>query len=265
MGSDAASPMQLAPLGLRTPLARQLRTRQSPPPVVTGRVVLTRALIIGDPAGAGGRLLGAEREASAVAKALYEHHVEFDFLLGNNGTTDADQRWRTSPATLANVLHHLLHEEYQLVHYAGHGTFSTEDPLTGTGWVLADGLLSGTHLTIIERLPPLVVANACHSSRLSTNLPGLADEFMVWACATWSERRARSTTMKARVGSPMSSTPDSSAQVESADSSLSPTLGNAVLAGRRELADHDLPDWDVYQLYGDPSFRFWPDVLGRDS
>ena len=41
------------------------------------------------------------------------------------------------------------------------------------------------------------------------------------------------------------------------------TLGESVLAGRRHLAENDLPDWDVYQLYGDPLFRYWPEPLGR--
>ena len=49
---------------------------------------------------------------------------------------------------------------------------------TESGWALADGLFKASHLAMIERLPPLIVANACHSSRVSTNLPGLADEFM---------------------------------------------------------------------------------------
>ena len=44
---------------------------------------------------------------------------------------------------------------------------------------------------------------------------------------------------------------------------MPPTLGESVLAGRRHLAENDLPDWDVYQLYGDPLFRYWPEPLGR--
>ena len=244
-------------LGLRTPLARQLRTREAPPPNVTGRVVLTRALIIGDPAGGANHLPGAELEALAVASALHDRQITFDFLFGPAGMIDPKQRWRAEPATLAGVLHHLLHEEYQLVHYAGHGTFSSDDPTRGTGWVLADGLLTATHLTIVERLPALVVANACHSSRVSTNLPGLADEFMskgvrhlVGTARTVDDRSAKrfSESFYAKL-----------LRAERGDGGDAPTLGNAVLDGRRALDADTLPDWDVYQLYGDPLFRFWPD------
>jgi len=31
------------------------------------------------------------------------------------------------------------------------------------------------------------------------------------------------------------------------------------------LHDNQLLDWDVYQLYGDPLFRFWPGPLTRPS
>ena len=257
IGSEHESKQR--PLGLRTPLARQLRTRDAPPPGVTGRVVLDRALIIGDPAGGANHLPGAELEALAVANALYERQIAFDFLFGPGGTIDPRQRWRADPATLANVLHRLLHEDYQLVHYAGHGTFSSDDPARGTGWLLADGLLTGTHLTIIDRLPAVVVANACHSSRVSTNLPGLADEFM--------SKGVRNLVGTARTVDDRSAKHFSEAfyatlLAEQGDGREAPTLGNAVLDGRQALDDATLPDWDVYQLYGDPLFRFWPDPRG---
>jgi hypothetical protein len=257
LGSETATQLQLRPLGLRTALARQLRTRRSPPPVVTGRIVLTRALVIGDPAEGAQHLPGAEREALAVAAMLYDRGVPFDILLGAHGATDPANRWNAEAATVANVLHHLLHQEYQLVHYAGHGTFSAADPAQNSGWLLADGLLTGEHLTILERLPPLVVANACHSSRVSTGLPGLADEFM--------GHGVRNLVGTARTVNDESALRFSSAfyarlLATAASSSWSPTLGGAVLAARRDLADSGQQDWDVYQLYGDPSFRFWPDA-----
>ena len=259
LGSDATAAVQLRPLGLRSPLARQLRTRRSPPPAVTGRVVLSRALIIGDPAGGTGHLPGAEREARAVADMFFARGVPFDILLGPNGATDQDKRWNARPATLANVLHQLLHFEYQLVHYAGHGTFSTEDPARGSGWLLADGLLTGDHLTIIDRLPALVVANACHSGRVSTDLPGLAEEFMghgvrnlVGTARTVDDESASqfSLAFYPRLLGPDAQRP----------ARARATLGNAVLAGRRRLADDRLRDWDVYQLYGDPTFHLWSDA-----
>jgi CHAT domain len=259
LGGETTAPVQLPPLGLRTPLARQLRTRHSPPPGVTGRVVLTRALVIGDPASGAQHLPGAEREALAVAALLRERDVPCDVLMGPHGMTDGESGQTARPATIANVLHHLLHEEYQLVHYAGHGTFDAADPQRSTGWVLADGLLTGSHLTILERLPPLVVANACHSSRVSTGLPGLADDFighgvrnLVGTARTVDDDRAR------RFSEAFYTTMLPGDRTGGAASA--PTLGNAMLAGRTALADRD---WDVYQLYGDPWFRYWRDLLDR--
>jgi len=49
------------------------------------------------------------------------------------------------------------------------------------------------------------------------------------------------------------------------DSDPAPTLGQVVVEGRPSLHRNDLPDWDVYQLYGDPLFRFWPEALGRTT
>ena len=244
-------------LGLSTALARQLRTTHGRPVGVTGRVTLKRILVIGDPGmpGGGGRLPGARAEAASVVRLLREHDLAVDFLLGSEGpgqATGAD-----GPATLANVLHHLLQREYDIVHYAGHGTFSTDDPAADSGWMLADGLLKASHLTMVERLPPLLVANACHSSRMSTGLPGLADEFI--------GRGVRNLVGTARA------VDDTSAKTFSErfyavliERSLpgrtqeSVTLGAAVLGGRSEVSTRRLPDWDAYQLYGDPDFRFWP-------
>ena len=260
LGADTAGSSRLPPLGLRTPVARQLRTRRSAPPTVSGRVVLTRALVIGDPGGEAGRLPGAAREAEQVAALLRARGVTVDLLLAadtDSGLTEHPHR--TGPATLANVLHHLLHAEYELVHYAGHGTFQ---PGAVSGWSLADGVLTGTHLGIIERMPPLLVANACHSARLSTGLPGLADEFisagvrnLVGTARTVGDERAAafSDHFYRRL---LAGTTTATGKGE-------PTLGRAVLAGRLHLADAGGSDWEVYHLYGDPSFRYWADVLDR--
>ena len=60
-----------------------------------------------------GSLPGAAQEAVTVVKALEAHGIEFDLLLGETDRKDVERRWHPSKATLANVLHHLLHFEYQ--------------------------------------------------------------------------------------------------------------------------------------------------------
>ncbi len=234
-------------LGLSTPVARQLRTTHSPPPSVTGRITLQRMLLIGSPGmpGGGGRLSGAMAEIQAVHDLL-SGRVEVDLLVGPDGDR---------AATRANVISHLIRNEYEVVHYAGHGTFSTDNPQT-SGWMLADGLLTGSYLRILERLPPLVVANACDSARFSTGLAGLADDFIghgvrnlvgtarpVVDTSAAAFAKSFYRTLLAFEETPASSTPAS--------------LGAAVLNGRLQLRKEDRSDWDAYQLYGDADFRFY--------
>ena len=251
LGAGGPGPSGNRALGLQTPLARQLRTAQAGPPVVTGRLVLQRALVIGDPGrSTASGLPGASREALAVDTMLRRYGVQVDLLLGAGGDPA-----HAEPATLANVLHHLIHRTYDLVHYAGHGTFSVADAAGESGWVLADRLFKDRHLMRARRLPPLVVANACHSGRVSTGLPGLADGFM--------SRGVRNLVGTARAVT------DGGAEAfcnifyqvlltgVDGTEETSPTLGRAILAGRQRLCDDRHPDWDAYQLYGDPDFRFW--------
>jgi pimeloyl-ACP methyl ester carboxylesterase len=232
-------------VGLTSAVARQLRTTLSPPPTVTGRVVLRRALVIGDPGlpGGGHRLAQAKAEAVAVAKLLRKHDVDVEFLLGPDGE-EPDH----PPATRAGVLHRLLHGKYDLVHFAGHATFSTGNSEEGSGWLFGDGMLQGSHLTMVSALPPLLVANACHSGKVSTGLPGLADEFM--------GRGVRNLVGTARAVADESGRVFSEAFYGVLLGSRKDSLGEAMLEGRTAINVARLPDWDVYQLYGDPGFRF---------
>jgi hypothetical protein len=240
-------------LGLRSALARQLRTTRSRPPTASLRTPIERVLVIGDPGGARDAidLPGARQEAMAIAALLSDPRlgIEVDLLVGTDGLEDG-----TPPATLRNVLHHLLHFPYDVVHYAGHGTFTSDDPSRGSGWSLGDRLLRGKHLTMAERMPALVVANACHSSRISTGLPGLADEFLgrgvrnlVGTSRTVDDSSARrfSETLYKRL---LGIGPNTITERQ--------PLGDAVLAARKDLATNKRADWDAYQLYGDPEFRF---------
>lgn len=176
---------------------------------------------------------------------LEKRGVEIDFLLGPEGEEPGHP-----PATRAGVLHRLLHRKYDLVHFAGHATFSTDSTDEESGWLFGDGMLKGSHLTMVSTLPPLLVANACHSGRVSTGLPGLADEFM--------GRGVRNLVGTARAVAGDSGRVFSEAFYGVLTGIQDDSLGEAVLAGRRAIDDARLPDWDVYQLYGDPGFRFVP-------
>jgi hypothetical protein len=249
-------------LGLRTPLARQLRTTRSRPPTASLRTPIERVLVIGDPGGSRDvvDLPGARQEALAIAALLRDPRlgIEVDVLVGADGLEDG-----TPAASLRNVLHHLLHFAYDIVHYAGHGTFTPDDPSRGSGWSLGDRLLRGKHLTMAERMPALVVANACHSSRVATGLPGLADEFLgrgvrnlVGASRTVDDSNARRFSEKL-YKELLGIGPNTMTERRS--------LGHAVLAARKDLATNKRVDWDAYQFYGDPEFRFADPTDDDDS
>ena len=68
-------------------------------------------------------------------------------------------------ATLARVTAEFESGRYDVIHYAGHAAFDEQRPGDG-GLALADGELTGAHLSALGRLPPLVVFNACESARL---------------------------------------------------------------------------------------------------
>jgi CHAT domain-containing protein/PGAP1-like protein len=68
-------------------------------------------------------------------------------------------------ATIARVTAEFESGRHDVIHYAGHAVFG--DHRSGEGGLsLADGELTGTHLSALGRLPPLVVFNACESARL---------------------------------------------------------------------------------------------------
>ena len=105
-------------------------------------------------------------------------------LIGPPGRSPTAQ----ASVTSSQVLRQLTAGGFDLLHYSGHGAFDSADPSKRAGWVFADGLLTSQELEVVDQPPRLVVANACHSGRLSEAatgdpntevglLPSLADEF----------------------------------------------------------------------------------------
>lgn len=67
------------------------------------------------------------------------------------------------------ILKLLMTEDFDAVHYAGHGVF---DPDSGEmGWLIdSDCFLTAEEIFRIRRVPRLVFANACHSGQIQQNL-----------------------------------------------------------------------------------------------
>ncbi len=83
---------------------------------------------------------------------------------------------------IVKILNLIFNEEFDLIHFAGHGTFDAEDP-SNSGWVFGENLILSAHeIFRLRRVPRLVFANACFSSGLPTvesnrQLAGLAEAF----------------------------------------------------------------------------------------
>jgi hypothetical protein len=175
-----ASPLYL---GTNVAVSRQFRTLMAPPPASPPALNnKLNALIIADPASGSLALTGARKEGMAVVEVLQRAQdawgdqykiettlrvgarddpriaAELEILKNSNSTvTDAKS---CDPLELAMLL---VNEQYDLVHYAGHGMC---DSVTGqTGWVFAaDCVLSAKEIFRIRQVPRLVFANACFSA-----------------------------------------------------------------------------------------------------
>ncbi len=83
---------------------------------------------------------------------------------------------------IVKILNLIFNEEFDLIHFAGHGTFDAVDP-SNSGWVFGENLILSAHeIFRLRRVPRLVFANACFSSGLPTvesnrQLAGLAEAF----------------------------------------------------------------------------------------
>src|SRR5207248_2975790 len=64
----------------------------------------------------------------------------------------------------------ILNEQFDLIHFAGHGFFDDKHPDEG-GWVLSkDVRLSAREIFKTRRVPRLVVANACFSAVVNARI-----------------------------------------------------------------------------------------------
>ena len=90
--------------------------------------------------------------------------------------------WSAEPCDPLELAMLIVNEQFDLIHYAGHGL---SDPKTGqTGWVFAgDCILSAKDIFRVRQVPRLVFANACFSAVTSDyneqrkHMTGLAQAF----------------------------------------------------------------------------------------
>ncbi|MEU6883369.1 CHAT domain-containing protein [Streptomyces sp. NPDC046712] len=258
-----------APLAVRTPLSRQLRTPYSRVITEEAAVGPLKALVIGDPGDPekGFQLPGARSEALAVATRLSSLGVDVTLFVGAANST---RQPGVAPATRLDVLRVLLAGGHHIVHYCGHSSLDASDSGVRSGWVFADGLLTAQELVQLERPPRIVVANACYTSRLGGGgpqaalVPSLADEFLRvgvahYVGAGWRIPDGQGTSFSETFYTHLLGTGPGEPEH---------TVGAAVHKARRALygglegeSTESVPDqrkstWAAYQHYGDPTDPF---------
>ncbi|HMF58147.1 MAG TPA: CHAT domain-containing protein, partial [Pyrinomonadaceae bacterium] len=153
-------------------LARQFRTRLSSSPGIAPPLNRRlRVLVIADPAPEPEyQLAGARLEGREVVKVFQRFKRESGLdieIVDHIGADECD------PVELLGLI---LNEEFDVIHFAGHGYFDEKDPNLG-GWVFGkDCFLTPMEIFKARRVPRLVFANACYSAVVREGKPLSADE-----------------------------------------------------------------------------------------
>lgn len=179
-----ATPSGSAYFGTNLSLTRQFRTFLSGAPGVAPPLNDTlRVLVIADPAPEPEyQLPGARAEGRAVVRVLNyiknRWNLKID-VVDRIGYTECDP---------VRILGLILEGGFDVVHYAGHGTFDEKNPTRG-GWVFgANSYLTAREIFRARRVPRLIFANACFSAvvnksqqlsaaEMNRHLAGIAEAF----------------------------------------------------------------------------------------
>ncbi|MBK9308549.1 MAG: CHAT domain-containing protein [Nitrospira sp.] len=147
---------------------RQFRTTLSGAPGLVAAPIPNRlrVLVIADPAPeADLQLPGAREEGRAVVKILREMKEEqgLDITI--------EQRIGANECDPVELLALILSEEFDLIHYSGHGDFDEKNPAK-SGWIFGkDNILSAREIFRARRVPRLIFANACFSGVIRSGTP----------------------------------------------------------------------------------------------
>ena len=179
-------------LGTYRGLTRQLRTTFArPPQPARNHQTVPRVLVVADPSREH-PLFGAAEEGMAVA-ALFE---TFNSIANRAGLAQRFQVTRLIgplEATPTRVLRELTVRPYEILHYAGHCFFDAKHPAQ-SGWIFSDEVvISAYELERIDRVPALVVSNACESGitpdrsgeRNAAQVPSFAEAFFAQGVANY--------------------------------------------------------------------------------
>lgn len=170
-------------------------------------------------------------------------------------------------ATLARVTAEFESGRYDVIHYAGHAFFDAQRP-GESGLVLADGELTGAHLSALGKLPPLLVFNACESARVrrrsgkrAAPRAGSREVARLRGHGMRTNLSLAETLLRAGVAHYIGThwpVGDDSAAAFAAEfyrEVLRGSIGDALVKARRAVLAERSPDWADYVHYGDAEFR----------
>jgi hypothetical protein len=218
-----------------------------------------KVLVIADPAPEPEfQLPGARREGREVVRVL--NH--FKKKMGSDITVvDRIGAMECDPV---EILALLLSEEFDVVHYAGHGVFDEENP-SRSGWVFGEGrILSAKEIFRARRVPRLVFANACFSAvikerkamtadQISRRLAGLAEAFFERGIQNY-----------IGAGWPVDDEPAVEfATVFYENALLAQTLADSLAAARKKIMGQG-STWGAYQHYGQVNARLLTNGKDQD-
>lgn len=226
-------------------LTRQFRTMLSSPGVMPQLNRALKVLVIADPAPESEfQLPGARQEGRAVVSILNQ------FKKDKGMDITVDEHIGASACNPVEILALLLSDEFDIVHFAGHGIFDENKPGHG-GWVFGrDCFLSAREIFQVRRVPRLVFANACFSAVIKERPAMTADEVNRRLAGLAEAFFERGIPNYIGTGWPVDDVPAVEfASVFYKNALAGETLGDALAAARRGIMGQG-STWGAYQHYG---------------
>jgi CHAT domain len=195
------------------------------------------------------QLPGARQEGREVVQVLHRfkrhHNLELD-IVERIGALECDP---------VEILALILNEEFDVIHFAGHGVFDEQSPAR-SGWVFGkDYIVSAREIFRARRVPRLVFANACFSAvvtpgqaltaaEMNRQLAGLAEAFFERGIMNY-----------IGTGWPVDDLPAVTFAKAFYERVLrGEPLGDALSTARQQIQDQG-PTWGAYQHYGQVTSR----------
>jgi hypothetical protein len=219
-----------------------------------------RVLVIADPCPEPElQLPGARAEGRAVVKVLEQFKQRRDLDIQVVARIGAEE------CPPVDILAEILSEQYDVVHFAGHGVFEEANP-NYRGWVFGrNRILGAREIFQVRQVPRLVFANACFSAVVrpadatlaedsNRRIAGLAEAFFERGIENYLGS-----------GWPV----DDQAAVQFATTFYeqilqSQTLSDAVAEARRAILDQG-STWGSYQHYGEAGARLVASDAARNA